>query len=293
MSEEIRSYGIVGTLGGIAGMIIATAYVGVDGQPLRFALDGKVVHLQILQGFLLKGETCAHLSLPVIAIHNHSPGAVIQLDGTATGCINLLEEGAVSLSNILNQLGSVRIELAGILGILATEQFGKKLSRSRNRLLCLEDIFAIGIQLLKLLYKEEILDKRMILAGNLAGQLDRTLGCLLAMKQVAMLQFDMLHAIESPHKVEMPIAAAELAIGDIRQAMRLLLTDDLSNQPVFYGAKVGGRNLSISKLSSRFLQLCRAQIAAHCLKMYISYVAHIFISLLLFDVNDSLSCHYR
>lgn len=55
MSEEIRSHGIVGTLGGIAGMIIATAYVGVDGQPLRFALDGKIVHLQILQGFLLKG----------------------------------------------------------------------------------------------------------------------------------------------------------------------------------------------------------------------------------------------
>jgi hypothetical protein len=36
----------------------------------------------------------------------------------------------------------------------------------------------------------------------------------------------------------MPIATAELAIGDIRQAMRLLLTDDLSNQPVFYGAKI-------------------------------------------------------
>ena len=37
MSEKIRSYGIVGTLGGIAGMIIATAYVCVDGQSLRFA----------------------------------------------------------------------------------------------------------------------------------------------------------------------------------------------------------------------------------------------------------------
>ena len=53
MSEKIRSYGILGTFGGIAGMIIATAYVGVDAHPLRFALDGKVVHLQILQGFLL------------------------------------------------------------------------------------------------------------------------------------------------------------------------------------------------------------------------------------------------
>ena len=37
------------------------------------------------------------------------------------------------------------------------------------RLLCLEDIFTLGIQLLKLLHKQEILDKRMILAGNLAG----------------------------------------------------------------------------------------------------------------------------
>ena len=80
----------------------------------------------------------------------------------------------------------------------------------------------------------------------------------------------MLHAIESPHKVEMPIAAAELAIGDIWQAMRLLLLDDLSNQAVFYAAEVGGRNLAISKLGSCFFQLCRTQIAAHCLKMYIS-----------------------
>ena len=118
----------------------------------------------------------------------------------------------------------------------------------------------------------------MILAGNLAGQLDRTLGCLLAMKLIAMFQFDMFHTIKSPHKVEMPIAAAELTIGDIRQAMRLLLLDDLSNQTVFDAAKVGGRNLAFSKLGSCFIQLCRAQIAAHCLKMYISYVAHYFIS---------------
>ena len=48
----------------------------------------------------------------------------------------------------------------------------------------------------------------------------QALGCLLAMKLVAMLQFDMLHAIESPHKVEMPIAAAELAIGDIRDVYK-------------------------------------------------------------------------
>jgi len=252
--------------------------VGVDSQSFWLAFDGKVVHLQILQGFLFKGEAVAHLCFPVITIHNHSPGAIIQLDGAATGCINLLEEGAISLGNILNQLGGVRIELAGILGILATKQFGKKLCRSRNRLLCLEDILILGIQLLKLLHKQEILDKRMILASNLAGQLDRTLGCLLAMKLVAMLQFDMFHTIESPHKVEMPIAAAELAIGDIRQAMRLLLLDDLSNQTVFDAAKVGGRNLAISKLGSCFFQLCRAQIAAHCLKMYISYVAHYFIS---------------
>ena len=278
MSEKIRSYGIIGTFGGIAGMIIASAYVGIDSQPLRLAFDGKVVHLQILQGFLFKGEAVAHLCFPVITIHNHSPGAIIELDSAATGCINLLEEGAISLGYVFNQLGGVRIELAGILGILATKQFRKKLCRSWNRLLCLEDIFALGIQLLKLLHKQEILDKRMILAGNLAGQLDRTLGCLLAMKLIAMLQFDMFHTIESPHKVEMPIAAAELAIGDIRQMMRLLLLDDLCYQTVFDAAKVGGRNLAISKLGSCFLQLCRAQIAAHCLKMYISCVAHYFIS---------------
>ena len=33
-----------------------------------------------------------------------------------------------------------------------------------------------------------------------------------------------------------------------------------------------------SELGSCFFQLCRTQIAAHCLKMYISYVAHYFIS---------------
>ena len=123
------------------------------------------------------------------------------------------------------------------------EQFGKKLCRSRNRLLCLEDILALGIQLLKLLYKQEILDKRMILAGNLAGQLDRTLGCFLAMELVTMLQFDMLHAIESPHKVEMPIAATEFAIGDIRQAMRQVPWWD---RRMGQGAPTSARSLPIS-----------------------------------------------
>lgn len=53
MGKEIRSHWVVSTLGGIARMIVATTYMGVDGQSLRLALDGEVVHLEILQRLML------------------------------------------------------------------------------------------------------------------------------------------------------------------------------------------------------------------------------------------------
>ena len=122
MGKEIRSHWVVSTLGGIARMIVATTYMGVDGQSLKLALDGEVVHLEILQRLMLQCEAIAQHRLPIVIIHDHAPSTVVELHGATTCCINLLKEGAISLGDILDQLLGVRIELTGILRIVATEQ---------------------------------------------------------------------------------------------------------------------------------------------------------------------------
>ena len=47
----------------------------------------------------------------------------------------------------------------------------------------------------------------------------------------------MLDAVKPPHKVEMPVAAAELAIGDHLQAGGLLLSHQVANGLVLDGLK--------------------------------------------------------
>lgn len=130
-------------------------------------------------------------------------------------------------------------------------------------------LLRLNALLLKLLDEEEVLDERMVIARNLACQLQRALGGLHAMELIAMFQLDVLHATESPHEVKVPITATELTIRDVRQTVLLLLLDDISNQSILDATQVGSRNLSLCKLHSCFLQLGRAQVAAHSLKMLV------------------------
>ena len=71
------------------------------------------------------------------------------------------------------------------------------------------------------------------------------------MELIAVVQLDVLHAVESPHKVEVPIAAPELTVGDKVQSVCFLLGDEVGDKPILYVAEVLGGNLPLRLLTLR------------------------------------------
>ena len=146
--------------------------------------------------------------VPVIGVAEHTPGAVVKLNVAAACFVQFLNDGAVSGGNILHQLLHVRINRRCLDAVVLAIQFGEQLRRCRY---CLLDD---GIFIFELLHEFEMLDKRMIFAADFAGHFDRTRCGFLAVKEVTVIQLDFLDTVESPHKVQMPIAAAKFAVCD-------------------------------------------------------------------------------
>ena len=83
------------------------------------------------------------------------------------------------------------------------------------------------------------------------------------MKFVAVVKLYVFHTVESPQEVEMPVAAAELAVGDGVQSVGFLLFYQVGDKPVFNRAQLFVRDFSIGKLCPCRFKLCRTQEAAH------------------------------
>ena len=155
-----------------------------------------------------------------VGIAIDAPGAVIKLDVAAARGIQVGNHGAVCCGNGIGELfvGLIDGTQALLLAITAVEcDFGERLDRRRNGL-------ARDLALtLERLDKFEVLDERMVLAANGTGYRGGVGGSLLIVKHVARARGAALNAVESPHKIEVPVAAAELAIGNHLQAGSLLL----------------------------------------------------------------------
>lgn len=251
--KDVGSHSIVGALGGIGGMVVATADVGVDDHVLGPVFEGKVVHAQVAFGLALERKAGGLHELPEVVVHDHAPGAVVKLNVVAAGGMQVAYHLAVGLGDVLLQLGQVGVHALGVERVVATEKLGQKLCRSWKGLPRHDTL------LLELLYKLEVLHKRMILAADLSREAQRPLGRLLAMELVAALQLDVLHAAESPHEIQVPVAAAELAIGNDLQAVSLLLGNEVGNQTVFYGLQRAVVYLALGVLGTGLLQLLRTQ----------------------------------
>ena len=142
------------------------------------------------------------------------------MDVAAARGIQVGNHGAVCYGNGIGELfvGLIDGTQALLLAITAVEcDFGERLDRRRNGL-------ARDLALtLERLDKFEVLDERMVLAANGTGYRGGVGGSLLIVKHVARARGAALNAVESPHKIEVPVAAAELAIGNHLQAGSLLL----------------------------------------------------------------------
>ena len=97
-------------------------------------------------------------------------------------------------------------------------------------------------------------DERMVLAGDPSGHgggVGRGL-----------LVGGMVHAVEAPHEVEMPPAAAEFAVGDHMQAGGLLLGDEFGDGLVLDRLERCGIDFAGGEILTRGLELGRAEIGA-------------------------------
>ena len=220
MRKQVRRDGVVAALKSVGGVVVAAAYMRVDNQIVGLALDGGIVERHAQLAYLLQVDR-AHAGFGnKIGIAVDAPGAVIKLDVAAARGIQVSNHGAVCCGNGIDELfvGLVDGVQTLLLAIAAVEcDFGERLDRRRNGLA--RDL-ALSLERLD---KFEVLDERMILAANGTGYHGGVGGSLLIVEHVARARGAALNAVEAPHKIEVPVAAAELAIGNHLQAGSLLL----------------------------------------------------------------------
>ena len=105
-------------------------------------------------------------------------------------------------------------------------------------------------------------DEGMAFSRNLSGQDGRTLGRFLAHEEVAVVELDVLDAMESPHKVEVPVGAAEFAVGEERQACSLFFFNQLRDAFVLDGFERSIVDSADSVLGASVLKACGSKKAA-------------------------------
>ena len=150
----------------------------------------------------------------------HTPSTIIKLDVAAACSVQVGDHRAISGCNGVGKLliGLIDSAQALLLAVAAIERdLRERLDRRRNGLTC-----DLALPL-KRLDKLKVLDERMILAANGTGYHGGVGGGLLIVEHITRTRGTALNAVEPPHKVEVPVTAAKLAIGNHLQASGLLL----------------------------------------------------------------------
>ena len=138
----------------------------------------------------------------------------------------------------------VRINFICDLGIAFAVQLSQQLCGGGHSLA------GNGIFVFKLLYKFKMLYKGVVFAADLAAHACRAGRGLFAMEVIAVLKFDFVNAVKTPHKIEVPVAAAELAVGNGVITGALLLFDQAGDLFVFHSSKLLAGDLAGLKLGA-------------------------------------------
>ena len=215
-------------------MIVAAAHVRVDDQIVGLALDGGVVERHAQLAYLLQVDR-AHAGLcHEIGVAVDTPSTVIKLDIAAACCVQVGNHGAVCCRDGIGELfvGLVDGAQTLLLAIATVERdFGERLDRCRDGLAC-------NVALaLKCLDKLKVLDEGVVLSADGAGHHGGIGRGLLVVEHIARTRGTTLDAVQPPHKIEVPVAAAKLAIGDDLQAGGLLLCHQIADGIVLDGLK--------------------------------------------------------
>ena len=238
-------------------MVVAPADMGGENDVGRSAFECEVVYLQVFLRLGLQGGVAALARLPVILVDDHSPCTVVELYVAAACSVEVGYYLPVSLGDVVQEQVEVGVHRLRVLRVVAPVKFGEQLRRCGECLACGDTL------LFELSDEPEVLDEGVVLSADASCQADRAWCRLLAVELIAVFEFYLLDAVESPHEVQMPVASPELTVGDHFQAVRLLFGNQVGNQAVFHGFQLPAVCLSFCKLFSCLLQLCRAEETAH------------------------------
>ncbi len=181
-------------------MIVAAAYVRVDNQVGGFALDNSIVQGHAQLAYLLDVH-CLHTRFGhEVGVAVNAPGAVVELDVTATCSIQVGDYLAICRRNGIEQLsiGCVRTAQAFLPAVASIERYlGKRLDRSRNGLA--GNMAFAGKRLRKL----EVIHKRVVLARDGTHNHCGIGRGFLVVEHIAFAAGTTLDALQAPHEVKM------------------------------------------------------------------------------------------
>ena len=240
-------------------MVVAAANVGVDHEVCRLALKRGVVDGHAQLGDLLDVHG-AHSGLcHEVAVAVDAPGAVVKLHVAAAGGVKVGQHRAVRGGNVGDELlvGGIDRVQALLLAVAAVQDdLGVGLGGCRDGLTGHLPL------LLERLHELEVLHKRVVLARDLARDHGSVGGGLLVVELVTRARGASLDALKPPHEVQVPVAAAELAVGDDVQARGLLLGNQVADCLVLHGTQGGLVDDTGGKVGARLLEHVRAKEAA-------------------------------
>ena len=208
----------------------------VDDQIVGLVRDGGIVERHAQLTHLLQINR-AHAGLGhKVGIAIDAPGAVIKLDVAAACSVQVGDHRTISGCDGVGKflIGLIDSAQALLLAVAAVERdFGERLDRRRDGLAC------NVVLALKCLDKLKVLDEGVVLAADGASHHGGIGRGLLVVEHISRTRGATLDAVQPPHKIEVPVAAAKLAIGDDLQAGGLLLCHQIANSIVLDGLKAG------------------------------------------------------
>ena len=231
-------------------MVVSAADVAVDDHICWFTLDCQVVDAdELLYDLLEAGLVCSEDDERVW-INADAPCAVVELDVSAAGVVQVLDDLPVARCDVLDEVLLVRVDLLGLLEVVRDDHLEVELRWSRNCLLC-DCLFV-----LELLHELVVVDKWVVVDGELPCEVGVVNEGGLAVEHDALLGLAVADAVEGPHEIEVPRRPAEFAVCDAVEAELLLLVRQLRDELVFNFLKLLSVDFSLFKLLPRVLELC-------------------------------------